>query len=106
MPLSAPKQTHARIDYLRQVERLVDKMALIMLKFRLKNLQTTRWWLAFLVILAGLVLLGRLGILGVLGILVGLDELGVLGVLGGLAELTELGVPGFLGELAELSVLI
>ena len=46
-------------------------MALIMLKFRLKNLQTARWWLAFLVILAGLVLLGGLGILGVLGVVLG-----------------------------------
>ena len=38
-PLSASKQTFARIDFLRQGERLVAKRALIMLKFLLKRLQ-------------------------------------------------------------------
>ena len=48
-PLSAPKQTSARIDFLRQSERLVEKMALTMLKFLLKVRQNnyaayTREW--------------------------------------------------------------
>ena len=48
-PLSAPKQTSARIDFLRQGERLVEKMALTMLKFLLKVRQNnyaayTREW--------------------------------------------------------------
>ena len=38
-PLFASKQTFARIDFLRQGERLVAKRALIMLKFLLKRLQ-------------------------------------------------------------------
>ena len=38
-PLFAPKQTLARIDFLRQGERLAAKSALIVLKFLLKNLQ-------------------------------------------------------------------
>ena len=36
-PLFASKQTFARIDFLRQGERLVAKRALIMLKFLLKS---------------------------------------------------------------------
>ena len=48
-PLWAPKQTSARIDFLRQGKRLVDKKALIMLKFLLKVRQNdyaacTREW--------------------------------------------------------------
>ena len=38
-PLFASKQTFARIDYLRQGERLVGKKALTMLNFRLKTRQ-------------------------------------------------------------------
>jgi len=48
-PLLTPKQTSARIDFLRQGERLVDKKALTMLKFLLKVRQNeyaayTREW--------------------------------------------------------------
>ena len=39
LPLFASKQTFARIDYLRQGERLVGKKALTMLNFRLKTRQ-------------------------------------------------------------------
>ena len=39
LPLFASKQTFARIDYLRQGERLVGKKALRMLNFRLKTRQ-------------------------------------------------------------------
>ena len=42
-PLFASKQTFARIDFLRQGERLVDKKPLIMLKSVLKRLQNLRW---------------------------------------------------------------
>ena len=39
LPLFAPKQTFARIDYLQQGGRLVGKKALIMLNFLLKSRQ-------------------------------------------------------------------
>jgi len=39
-PFFASKQTFARIDFLRQGERLVDKKALIVLKNSLKRLQS------------------------------------------------------------------
>ena len=41
LPLFAPKQTFARIDYLQQDGRLVGKKALIMLNFLLKSRQKT-----------------------------------------------------------------
>ena len=40
-PLLAPKQTSARIDFLRQGERLVDKKATFCVKFLTKN--HTKW---------------------------------------------------------------
>ena len=39
LPPFAPKQTFARIDYLQQGGRLVEKKALIMLEFLLKTRQ-------------------------------------------------------------------